>query len=527
MKFKILPTVVCAAVLATLTQPLLTASAAADTLLSLNKPTTTSSIEAAELDGGKAVDGDNATRWASAEGVDPQWIAVDLGGPTTVNRVSLNWETAHARDYQLQASADGRSWTTIRSVTESDGGVDELTSLNTAARHIRVHGTRRATTYGYSLFELSVYGSRTGSGDIQPPTAPTGLAAPSSTSDSITLSWNPSSDNVGVTGYEVLREGNLIGSSPTTSFTDTGLASGATFNYVVRARDAAGNISPESAVLTARTQPGAPGGQIVVAAGDISPVCSGSSCASAKTAALVDKIKPALIVTAGDNQYDKGTIDEFRRYYEPTWGRFKNITKPSPGNHEYDDPAGKGKGYRQYFGSAATPLGGGKMYYSHDFGDVHFVSLDSMAQKANDRAQLDWLRADLARNQKRCVIAYWHHARFNSGHYGDNQAMAPLWDELVKAKADLVLSGHDHHYERLKPLNSSGKVDEANGVRSAIIGIGGDSIYQQQHIPRDGMEVYIKKHGVMKLILNGPSISWEIIGTDNKLLDKAGPYTCR
>lgn len=527
MRIRVLPALISTAVVVTLTQSLLTASAANDSLLSLNKLTTTSSNEAAELDGGKAVDGDTTTRWASAEGADPQWIAVDLGGPAIVNRVSLTWETAFASDYQVQASADGRTWTTIRSVTGSDGGVDELTSLNTSTKHIRVHGTRRATAYGYSLFELSVYGTRTGSGDIQPPTAPTGLASPSSTADSVTLSWNPSSDNVGVTGYEILREGNLVGSSATTSFTDTGLASGATFNYAVRARDAAGNISAESAPFVARTQPGSPGGQVVVAVGDISPVCSGSSCASAKTAALVDKIKPSMIITAGDNQYNSGTIEEFRKYYEPTWGRFKNITKPSPGNHEYDDPSGKGKGYRQYFGAAATPLGGSKMYYSHDSGDFHFIALDSMAQKANDRAQLDWLRADLAKNQKRCVVAYWHHPRFNSGHYGDNTSMAPLWDELVKAKADLVLSGHDHHYERLKPLNSSGKVDEANGIRSAIVGIGGDSIYNEQHVPRAGMEVYIKKHGVMKLILNGASYSWEIVGTDNKLLDKAGPFTCR
>ncbi|MCK2240584.1 MULTISPECIES: discoidin domain-containing protein [unclassified Crossiella] len=526
MKIRVLPALLATVAVAAATTPLLTASAAADTLLSLNKPTTTSTTEAADFDGGKAVDGDNTTRWASAEGVDPQWISVDLGGPATVNRVSLNWETAFARDYQVQASADGRTWTTIRSVTESDGGIDELTSLNTAARYIKVNGTRRATSYGYSLWEIAVYGTRTGTGDTQAPTTPAGLAAPSSTSDTITLGWAASSDNVGVTGYEVLRDGNLVGSSPTTSFTDTGLASDTGFSYTVRARDAAGNISGESAPLAARTKPGAPGGTVVVAAGDIVPVCAGSSCASTKTAKLVEQIKPSLIVTAGDNQYNSGTIDEFRRYYDPTWGKFKDITKPSPGNHEYDDPAGKGKGYQQYFGAAATPLGGGKMYYSHDVGDVHFVALDSMAQKANDKAQLEWLRADLAKNQKRCVISYWHHPRFNSGEYGDNPTMGPLWNELVKAKADLVLSGHDHHYERLKPLNASGKVDEVNGVRSAVIGIGGDSLYTNIK-NREGVEASFAKHGVMKLILNGPTISWEIIGIDGKLLDKAGPYTCR
>ncbi|MBP2473353.1 hypothetical protein JOF53_002225 [Crossiella equi] len=525
MKLRALPLLLGTTLAAGLLSPVLAASSpAADTLLSLNKPTTTSSIETAELGGERAVDGDTTTRWGSVEGVDPQWLAVDLGGSATVNRVVLNWETAFATDYQIQVSADGRTWSTVKSVTGGDGGVDEITGLGVAARHVRVNGTRRATTYGYSLYEFSVYGARTGSGDIQPPTAPTGLTA-TATADTVSLSWTASTDNVGVTGYDVLRDGNLVGSATSTSFTDTGLTSGTTFRYTTRARDAAGNLSEESAPVSATTG-NATGGVTIVATGDMVARCSGTSCAHVKTAKVAENIKPQHVITVGDNQYNKGTIEEFREFYTQSWAKFRDITKPTPGNHEYDDPKGKGAGYKQYFGNLATPQGSGKMYYSYDIGEFHFVALDSMAQKNRDRAQLDWLKADLANNQKRCVVGYWHHPRFNSGGYGDEPLMAPLWDEFVKAKADLVLSGHDHHYERLKPLNSSGKVDTVNGVRSALIGIGGDSIYSDFNA-REGVEASAQKHGVMKLVLNGTSFSWEIHGINGTIIDRAGPYTCR
>ncbi|MFB9908682.1 galactose-binding domain-containing protein [Allokutzneria oryzae] len=493
----------------------------AETLLSHNKPTTTSSVENASFAGGLAVDGDATTRWASAEGVDPQWIAVDLGGPATVSRVRLVWEAAHAADYQIQTSADGQSWQEAKAVTASDGGTDEISGLAASARYVRVLGTKRATVYGYSLFELEVYGSRTGGGDIEPPSTPAGLRTTSSTSDSISLAWDPARDNVGVTGYEILRNGNVIGTAAGATFTDTGLASATAFTYTVRARDAAGNLSAQSAEVRASTQAGGgPGGIVLVVAGDIAKRELPSE--HSKTAKLVEGINPQYVLTVGDNQYDNGTIEEFRTYFDKTWGKFKSIIKPTPGNHEWYD---KLNGYKAYFGPAATPQG--KPYYSFDVGDFHFVALDSdpITDGIKDE-QLAWLKQDLAANKKACVGGYWHHPRFNSGEYGDNKSIAPFWDEFVKARADVVFGGHDHHYERLKPLNSQGKVDEANGVRSAIVGIGGDSLYNQIK-PREGVEKSFSKHGVMKLVLSGKTYSWEIIGTDGKLLDKAGPYTCR
>ncbi|TWP54076.1 alkaline phosphatase [Lentzea tibetensis] len=496
-------------------------AAAAESLLSQNKPTTTSSTEDATLSGALAVDGSATTRWASAEGADPQWIAVDLGGPATVTRVKLSWEAAYAEDYRVETSNDGTTWTTRKTVTGGDGGTDEIAGLSASGRYVRVHGTKRATAYGYSLWELEVYGSRTGGGDVTPPTAPTGLAVTASTTDSVTLAWQAAQDDVGVTGYEVLRNGNVVATSATTGYADTGLASGTTFTYTVRARDAAGNLSSASAPVQASTQPGSGNGIVLVVAGDIAKREVPSE--HTQTAKLVEGIKPQHVLTVGDNQYDNGTLEEYLTYYDKTWGKFKAITRPTPGNHEWYD---KLNGYKSYFGNAiATPQG--KPYYSWEIGDWHFVALDSDPLTDGVTGdQITWLRQDLASNTKACVAGYWHHPRFNSGQYGDLKPIAPFWDELLKAKADVVFSGHDHHYERIKPLNASGKVDEANGIRSAIVGIGGDNLYTQIK-PRVGVEKSFAKHGVMKLTLSGRSYSWEIIGIDGKVLDKAGPYTCR
>ncbi|GGM05299.1 discoidin domain-containing protein [Dactylosporangium sucinum] len=127
-------------------------------LLSQGRPVTTSSVEPGNLlVGANAVDGNGATRWGSAYS-DPQWISVDLGSTRTINRVKLKWEAAYGRAYQIQTSADGSTWTTVYSTTTGDGGVDDVT-VSGSGRYVRVNGTQRATQWGYSLWELEIYGA--------------------------------------------------------------------------------------------------------------------------------------------------------------------------------------------------------------------------------------------------------------------------------------------------------------------------------------------------------------------------------
>lgn len=124
---------------------------------------TASSIEKAGLEASKAIDGNTGTRWSS-QFSDPQWLQIDLGSSKPIDHVTLNWETAFGADYQLQTSGDGANWTTIRTVTNGDGGVDDFIGLGASGRFVRIFGTRRATQWGYSLWEVQVSGPGGGGG---------------------------------------------------------------------------------------------------------------------------------------------------------------------------------------------------------------------------------------------------------------------------------------------------------------------------------------------------------------------------
>ncbi len=99
------------------------------------------------------------TRWASIEGVDPQWMSVDLGASYSITSVKITWEAAYASAYLVQISADGNNWTDLKSITGNTALVNNHTGLSGTGRYIRIYGTARGTTYGYSIYELEVYGT--------------------------------------------------------------------------------------------------------------------------------------------------------------------------------------------------------------------------------------------------------------------------------------------------------------------------------------------------------------------------------
>ncbi|MCP2197934.1 glycosyl hydrolase family 8 [Lentzea flava] len=145
-------------------------ASAADPLVSRGKAVLASSIEGSGFEAAKAVDGSTSTRWASVEGHDPEWIRVDLGSTHTISRVKLTWEVAYAKAYRVQTSPDGSAWTDVYSTSTGDGGIDDLT-VSGSGRYVRIYGTARGTAYGYSLWELEVYG--VGGGTNPPTTTPT------------------------------------------------------------------------------------------------------------------------------------------------------------------------------------------------------------------------------------------------------------------------------------------------------------------------------------------------------------------
>jgi hypothetical protein len=153
-----------------------TVGAATSPNLALNKPTVTSSTENGGTPGSAAVDGDATTRWSSAF-ADPQWLYVDLGATYSLNRVRLTWEGAYGKDYQIQTSPDASTWTTIKTVTGNTALDNDLTGLSGTGRYVRLYGTARGTQYGYSLYELAVYGTAASGGGGSTSSACTGTAA--------------------------------------------------------------------------------------------------------------------------------------------------------------------------------------------------------------------------------------------------------------------------------------------------------------------------------------------------------------
>ncbi|MFE4970356.1 discoidin domain-containing protein [Streptomyces sp. NPDC056660] len=141
------------------------AAQAADAPLSQGKTATASSEENGGTVAANAVDGNTGTRWSSAF-TDDQWLQVDLGATATVSQVVLNWETAYGKDYKVQISANGSSWTDLTSVTGGDGGTDTL-AVSGQGRYVRMQGVHRATQYGYSLWEFQVFGTTTGTPPVQ------------------------------------------------------------------------------------------------------------------------------------------------------------------------------------------------------------------------------------------------------------------------------------------------------------------------------------------------------------------------
>jgi len=249
---------------------------------------------------------------------------------------------------------------------------------------------------------------------------------------------------------------------------------------------------------------GSPGAaQVFVGAGDIGEC---GSRAPQATALLLDTIG-GTVFTLGDNAYVRGTREEFRDCYEPAWGRHKSRTRPSPGNHDYGS-AGAAP-YFEYFGAHAGPPGLG--YYTFPLGDWQAFSLNSNGARAGaGSAQAQWLSQSLASSPTRCAIAYWHHPLFSSGPQANQPRMRDVWRILYDFGVDVILSGHDHSYERFAPQDPDGLPDPDRGIRQFVVGTGGAGLSGFVTVQANS-EVRLSAHGVLKLALRADGYEWEFI----------------
>jgi hypothetical protein len=257
---------------------------------------------------------------------------------------------------------------------------------------------------------------------------------------------------------------------------------------------------------------------VVVAAGDIAMAGGHQQVTSDR----VLESDPDRVLVLGDNQYRSGELAEYRSFYDPTWGRFRASTRPVPGNHEYETAGAAG--YFAYFGRAARPKG--HSYYSFDLGGWHLIALNSSIDHGPGSAQERWLRADLVATAKRCILAYWHFPRFSSGaHQGSWGSVGTFWNDLYDARADVVLSAHEHGYERFAPQTPWAKASR-QGIRQFIVGTGGaDLLGFAAHQPNSQVRIG-NVHGVLELVLHPASYQWRFVSEDGAVLDKGGPVTC-
>ncbi len=274
----------------------------------------------------------------------------------------------------------------------------------------------------------------------------------------------------------------------------------------------------------------APESVTVVAAGDIACDPTADSgynggdgtadrCRMKATARLTESLRPDAVLVLGDLQYNTGEYDEFLASYDPSWGRFKAKTYPIPGNHEYDTK--NAAGYFKYFGSRAGDPAKG--YYSFDLGAWHVVALNtnlacSVVSCSAGSAQERWLRADLAATDKACVLATMHHPRYSSGRHGGYASSAALWQVLADGGADVVLAGHDHHYERFAPQDASGR-KASGGLRQFIVGTGGKSVYKLKSAQPNSEKTVGDTYGVLELILTQNAYDWAFVTEAGQRVD--------
>jgi acid phosphatase type 7 len=305
----------------------------------------------------------------------------------------------------------------------------------------------------------------------------------------------------------------------TFSVSAAALASG-TYTAVAEQVDSAGRIgrSPQSTfTVDAEADP------VLLAAGDIAGC---DTFGDEATVAVLDRL-PGTVVPVGDLAYEDGTAQQFADCYDATWGRHKARTRPVVGGHEYRTPGAAP--YYAYFGAAAGDPSKG--YYSYDVGAWHVIALNDVCTAVGGcgagSPEEQWLRADLAASAAQCTVAFLHTPRFSSGSvHGSSTAMQPFWQALYESGAELVVSAHEHIYERFAPQTPTGSADPVRGIRQIIAGTGGRSHYAIGTIKANSEVRNVDSFGILKLTLRASGYDWQFVPEAGRTFTDSGSGTC-
>jgi hypothetical protein len=261
---------------------------------------------------------------------------------------------------------------------------------------------------------------------------------------------------------------------------------------------------------------------VITAAGDIA--APDPSAATRATARMIRSIDPTVALTLGDNAYPDGARKDFASGYDPTWGSFLSKTRPTTGNHEYESSS-TAAGYFHYFGRRAPGR-----YYSFDVGAWHVISLDSNCEMVHGcgagSRQYGWLRHDLRTDRATCTLAYWHHPRWSSGtEIGDSPQVAPFMRLLYHARADVVLTGHEHNYERFAAQTPAGERKRA-GIVEFVVGTGGRSLSPLGHAEDNSLVSEDSSFGVLRMTLHPSSYDFAFKSVMGSTFRDSGSRRC-
>lgn len=259
----------------------------------------------------------------------------------------------------------------------------------------------------------------------------------------------------------------------------------------------------------------------VLAVGDIGDCGTDADDALAQAMAG----REGTILALGDIAYPEGTSENFAQCFAPSWGALAPRIRPVPGNHDY--MTGDASAYFEFFGPAAGDPGRG--YYSFDLGHWHLVALNSACDQptigcTEGSPQLEWLAQDLSANDTACTLAYWHVPRYSSGEHGGDPTVQAFWEILDGFGADVVLNGHDHHYERLAPMNPRGERDD-NGIRQFVVGTGGSELRGLGEVEPNNERWATGYAGFLELLLDEQGYQWAFVSASGEVLD-AGSDSC-